>query len=210
MQRVTDDIKDIKLVVFHPASQLDVLVKVYTDNVEHYKSLKVKLIRETGSSAVLHTAKIDTSSVKITKSVNPGVLLHLPAIPIDSKPYSIQLESGLQGTKQQVHFFNANESFKYFEFEFRLKDSASDQRIKQTSPWSLVFIFAILICAYNIELIANFLNERFNFNINSLTNMISSPGGSPKPVTDYFDDAQIDQIVQSINSAKKKPKPKKI
>ncbi|CAG9855021.1 unnamed protein product [Phyllotreta striolata] len=207
---VTSDTTGLKLVVFRPATHMDILVKIHADNVEHYKSLKVKLTRELGSPAVLHTAKIDASSLKITNPINPGLLLHLPPVPVDGKPYSLQLESGLQAAKQQVHFFAADESFKYFEFEFRPKDGASEQRIKQTSPWSLVFIFAILVGAYNVELVANFLSDRFNFNASSLASLVSMPGAGAKPAPDYFDDAHIDQIVQSINNAKKKPKPKKL
>ncbi|XP_056645708.1 BOS complex subunit NOMO1 [Diorhabda sublineata] len=206
LESVKEDVKDLRLIVFSPVSQMDLLVKTYADNIDHYKSLRIKLIREIGSPTVIHTSKID-SVAKITKLVNPGILLYLPSLPTDGKPYSVQLESSLQGTQQQIHYFNANVSFRYLEFNFSLKHNISDQPIKQTSAWNLIFIFGILIAAYNIELIGNLLKEKFNFNVSGLSNYI--PNSSQKTVTDYYDDAQIEQIVQSINSAKKKPKPKK-
>lgn len=208
LESVKEDVKDLRLIVFRPVSQMDLLVKIYADNIDHYKALRIKLIREIGSPAVIHTSKIDSAASKITKLANPGILLYISSIPTDGKPYSVQLESGLQGTKQ-IQYFNANVSFRYFEFNFSLKHNVSDQPIKQTSAWNLVFIFGILVAAYNIELIVHFLKEKFNFNVSGLSHYIPIPNSSQKTVIDYYDDAQIDQIVQSINSAKKKPKPKK-
>lgn len=211
-QSISQDVKDLKLIVFRPAMQMDILVKVYAENIEHYKSLKIKLTRETGSSVVVHTVKIDSLSVKITNDINPGVLLHIPSLPIDNRLYSIQLETSLtQNTrwKPQVHHFNANTSFKYIELDFNAKSSISEQPIKQTSIWSLIFIFSIIFSLYNIELIANVLRDRFDFNINAITNLIPIPSVGQKNTADYYDNAQIDQIVQSINAVKKKPKPKK-
>uniref|UniRef100_V5G516 Nodal modulator 3 n=1 Tax=Anoplophora glabripennis TaxID=217634 RepID=V5G516_ANOGL len=209
---ISEDIKDLKLIVFRPATQMDVLVKIYAENVEHYKSLKVKLIRETGSSIIVHTAKIDALSLKLTNDINPGVLLHIPSLPIDNRLYSIQLETNLaQNTrwKPQIHHFNANTSFEYIELDFNAKSSISEQPIKQTSIWSLIFILSIIFSLYNIELVANVLKDKFDFNISAITNLIPIPSASQKNATDYYDNAQIDQIVQSINAVKKKPKPKK-
>ncbi|KAG5882400.1 hypothetical protein JTB14_008975 [Gonioctena quinquepunctata] len=208
---IREDVKNLRLIVFRPANQMDLLVRVYAENVDHYKSLKIKLIRDLGSPTVIHTAKIDTSSIKLSKNSNPGILVHLPFIPLDHKPYSVQLESSLvQNSKlhPEVHQFNANTSFKFIDFDFSVRDSISEQPIRQTSIWSLIFILSVLFTAYNIEIVANVLKEKFNFNISALTNLIPVP--NTKPVNDYYDDAQIDQIVQSINNAKKKPKPKKI
>lgn len=186
---------------------MDILVKVYAEDVEHYKQLKLKLSRELGSSVTVHTVKID-SATRVTKSNNPGVLVNLPAIPLDHRPYSLQLESSLaQSSKWQLEYFDANASFRYFEFRFNTKTNVTDQPIKQTSIWSLVFIFSVLAAIYNIELIASLLKEKLNFNLN-LYNLIPTPNSNQKNVNDYYDDAEIDQIVQSINNAKRKPKPK--
>ncbi|KAJ8945589.1 hypothetical protein NQ314_009109 [Rhamnusium bicolor] len=212
INNINRDINNLKLIVFRPATQMDVLVKVYADNIEHYKSLKVKLTREAGSSVVVHTAKVDISAMKLTKDINPGVLLHIPPLPIDERSYSIQLESNLVQNikwKPQIVHFNANTSFKFIELDFNVKSSISEQPIKQTSIWSLVFIFSILFAIYNIELIANVLRDKFNFNISALTNWIPVPSTNQKNTNDYYDNAQIDQIVQSINNVKRKPKPKK-
>nr|XP_023013784.1 nodal modulator 3 [Leptinotarsa decemlineata] len=208
---IKEDVRDLKLIVFRPAGKMDVLVRVYAENVDHYRSLKLKLTREYGTPTVIHTAKIDTSSLKLSKTINPGILVHLPTIPQDNKLYTLQLDSSLvQSTKwnSEVHQFSANTSFKFIDFDFNVRDSVSEQPIRQTSIFSLIFILTILFTAYNIEIVANWLNDKFNFNVNALINLV--PIQNPKPVSEYYDDAQIDQIVQNINNAKKKPKPKKI
>ncbi|KAJ8923473.1 hypothetical protein NQ315_010051 [Exocentrus adspersus] len=211
IENIAQDVKELKLIVFRPVSQMDILVKVYAENVDHYKSLKVKLTRELGSSVIVYTSKIDTS-IKLTNDINPGVLLHIPSIPIDSRPYAIQLETNLAQTtkwKPQIHHFNANTSFKFIELDFNVKSSNSEQPMKQTSIWSLIFILSIVCVLYNIDLVANILKDKFDFNISAVTNLIPIPSTSQKNTTDYYDNAQIDQIVQSINAVKKKPKPKK-
>lgn len=54
----TKDIEDLKFIVFRPVTNMDILVKVTADNPEHYKYLKVKLIRESSPSAVIHTSSL--------------------------------------------------------------------------------------------------------------------------------------------------------
>lgn len=203
--------KDLKLIVFKPVSQVDILVKVYAENIEHYKHLKVKLTREQGSSVVVHNIKVDPA-IKFSKSVNNGILIHMPSIPVDNNTYALQLDASLvqnSRSQHQVHHFIANKSFVYVELDFNVKNTISEQPIKQTSIWSLVFIFLVLFILYNIEFVAHVLRDKLNFNINSITNIIPVPNLNQKNVSDYYDDAQIDQIVQSINNAKKKPKVKK-
>ncbi|CAH1153826.1 unnamed protein product [Phaedon cochleariae] len=207
------DVRDLRLIIFRPASQMDILVRIYAENIDHYKSLKLKLARESGSSAVIQTVKVDSLSLRLTKAINPGILVHLSSVPIDNKLYTVQLESSfLQSTKYQpqLYHFGANESFKLIEFHVSVKDNISEQPIKRTSIWSLLFIFAVLCAAYNIEVVGSFLKEKFNFNISALTNLIPKISSNDKTLNDDYYDAQIDQIVQSINNAKKKPKPKKI
>ncbi|KAJ8968511.1 hypothetical protein NQ317_016159 [Molorchus minor] len=211
IKNITQDVHDLKLIIFRPSSHMDIMVKVYADNVEHYKSLKVKLTRETGSVHVIHTAKIDPS-IKLTKDNNPGVLLYIPSLPIDYRSYFIQLESSLtQNTKwrPEIHSFTANASFKFIELDFTLSNSISEQPIRQTSIWSLIFIFGVLFSVYNIDLIIGPMKDKINFNFSVITNLLHIPTANQKPATDYYDNAQIDQIVQSINNVKRKPKPKK-
>ncbi|VEN53892.1 unnamed protein product [Callosobruchus maculatus] len=208
INHIKEDARDLKLVVFRGATQTDILVRVYSANVDHYKSLKVKLFRESGSSAM--TAKIDAASVKLTKAANPGLMIYMPSVPLDNASYSLQLESSLlvQNKKWQYHDFLANTTFKYFELDFSPKSNIIDQPIRQTSIWTLLFIFVVLVVVYNVQAVAGFLKDRFDFNLSNLANFIPSPSSSQKSTGDYFDDADIDQIVQSINNTKKKPKAK--
>lgn len=205
IENVKEDIKDLKIIVFRPVTHTDILVKVHAKNVEHYKTLRLKVIRD-GSATILNT-KIDTSSVRITKDNNPGVLIHVPQLPSDGRSYVAQLESSLPSDVQWISpaaYFTTNSSFQFLELSFSVKTGSNDQHIKQTPVWTLLVIFGIITALYNIELIAPVLKERF-VNISNLANVVPNIN---KKNTEVYDNAEIDQIVQSINNLKKKNKPK--
>ncbi|CAH0562230.1 unnamed protein product [Brassicogethes aeneus] len=208
IENVKEDVKDLKIIVFRPVSYTDVMIKVLAQNIEHYKSLRLKVARE--SSTVILNTKIDTSTVKITKDNNPGVLIHLPSLPSDDKPYTAHLESTLPGdvkTISPIGYFNTNSSFQYLELTFAVKTGGNDQHIKQTSVWTLLIFIGIITVLYNIELVAPIVKDKFNFNLEHLSNYMPTIN---KKTVDNYDNAEIDQIVQSINNLKKKKPVRKI
>lgn len=195
------------MIVYRPLQNADVLVKVYTENAEHYKTLRVKVTRETPTSFILHTTKVDVSNLKLSDE-NQGILVHLPSVPLDGKLYTIQIESTLSQynkEKAPIHYFTSNSSFQFADLSFKIKSSNIEEQIKQTSVWTLLFIFAILFAIYNIDTVSRLVkNKLSNINleaINFKTKQINN---------EINDNADIDQIVQSINATKRKPKPRKI
>lgn len=206
-QLVTNDIYDIKLIVYRPAQNADVLVRVYTVNPEHYKTLRLKVTKESSTSFVVHTTKIDASNLKLTDD-NSGLLVHLPSVPLDGNMYSIQIESSLPQYKKEkttIHSFVSNSSFQFAELTFAVKSNNIEEQIKQTSVWTLIFIFLLLIVIYKIDILTSLLSNKIS-NINLDMNSFRS-----KPINNEVNDnMDIDKIVQSINATKRKPKPRKI
>ncbi|KAJ3639563.1 hypothetical protein Zmor_002915 [Zophobas morio] len=208
LEKVNQDVNGLQLVIFRPVSHMDLLVKVYAKNPEHYKSLRLKVICESSSSGIVYTGRVDTSSVAITSDYNQGVLIHIPPLPLDGRTYSVHLESNLNNKLEpEPQLFVANSSFKYVELDFIVKSSMVEQDIKRTSVWTLVLIFAIMFAVYNIDKVSYFLKEMLG---GYVTDFLSS-ATKKSPTSDYpGDNDDIDQIVQSINAVKRKPKPKKL
>uniref|UniRef100_A0A1Y1NI64 SD-repeat containing protein B domain-containing protein n=1 Tax=Photinus pyralis TaxID=7054 RepID=A0A1Y1NI64_PHOPY len=205
---VNNDLHNIKFTIFRSTPNTDIMVRIFAENPEVYKNLKVKLTRESTPSTVVHTSKIDSSNYKIVKENNVGVLIQIPSVPMDKKQYSLYLESGPLSSKikANTYYFTANTSFKYIYMEYLTKANAVEQNIKQTSVWTLLFIFVILIAMYNIDITSQFLKDqcaKFNFaSINWFVNYFRKPSTS-----EYVLDAnEIDQIVQNINATKRKVK----
>ncbi|XP_015834614.2 BOS complex subunit NOMO1 [Tribolium castaneum] len=207
VERVSQDIHGLQLVIFRPATHMDLLVKVYAKNPEHYKSLRLKVVCETASSGIVYTGRVDTSSIAITADYNQGVLVQVPPLPLDGKTYSVHLESNLNNKLEpEPETFIANSSFKYVELDFIVKSSMVEQEIKQTSIWTLVLIFSIMFAVYNIDKVSQFLKEMLGGYVSDFLNSANKKSAT----SDYSgDNDDIDQIVQSINAVKRKPKPKK-
>ncbi|RZC36994.1 uncharacterized protein BDFB_006360, partial [Asbolus verrucosus] len=205
--KITKDIHGLQLVIFRPITHLDLLVKVYAKNPEHYKSLRLKVVCESSSSAIVYTGRVDTASVTITTDFNHGVLVQIPPLPFDGKTYSVHLESNLNNKLEpEPELFVANSSFKYVELDFIVKSNVTEQDIKQTSVWTLVLIFSIMFAVYNIDKVSHFLKDMLGGYVAEIVNSTSKK----TTANDYaVDNDDIDQIVQSINAVKRKPKPKK-
>ncbi|XP_017778651.1 PREDICTED: nodal modulator 1 [Nicrophorus vespilloides] len=204
---ITSDITDVHMVVFRTSPNTDIMVKVHTANPEHYKNLRVKLARESSPAGLVHSVKVDTNNYKITKDYNPGIMIQIPSVPYDGKSYSLQLESStpaLNKGNAQIKFFAADSSLKFIQLDFIMKSSQTDQHIKQTSIWTLAFIFGMMIAAYNIDKIVQLV--KFKIPVNNVENL-----WKPKTVTpEYVPVEEIDQIVENINSVKRKVKSKRI
>ena len=209
-QNITNDVDNLNLIAFTTSSSTDILAKVYTDNPEHYKTLQVNVFRETHKSGLIYTIRIDPSSYKLTESNNIGLLVHLSSVPLDNKLYSVQIESTLaQFNKiQHAQYFTSNSSFKFLTLNFVADIKNSEQQIKQTSVWSLLFIFNIMVVIYNIDKITLLLKEWF-IKVNSTEGftIFKIKHTVRENIADIND---IDQIVQNINAIKQKVKSKKI
>ncbi|KAH1023307.1 hypothetical protein HUJ04_012539 [Dendroctonus ponderosae] len=201
IKNINEDAKDLHIKVFRPVMITDVLLKIVAENVEHYRFLKVNLYRETTNPSLIYTTSIDNLNAKIEKNRNHGILVHLPTLQLDNNDYSIHLEPShsLKG-RPLIEYFNANSSFKYIEINFNPKTNVKEQPIKQTSVWAIVFIFVVLIVAYNIQIVLDLLKEHLNFNIENLSAYIPI-SSNYRSVNDYDND--IDQLVEDINNTRK-------
>lgn len=206
-----DDVFDLKFVVIRKITTADILLKVYAKDIEHYKTLRLKVVRELPTPHLVHLTKLDMSNYRFTKDYNYGVLVSLLPIPADGKTYSIQLESSISqksALRSQVQSFVSNSTFKYFELDFVVKENQTEQHMKQTSVWTLVFIFSFILLVYNADKVYAFVGPQFaKLDVNQVVSKLkpkSVPVEQPMSTTD------IDQIVQSINAVKRKPKLKKI
>lgn len=151
------------------------------------------------------------SHYKITKDYNYGVLVHVPSVPLDGKTYTLQLESSVaqkSNWKSQVQSFVSNSTFKYLELDFVVKANQTEQHMKQTSVWTLVFIFSFILVVYNAEKVYALCGLQLSkFDVNQI---VSKWKQKSQPVEHPVSTSDIDQIVQSINAVKRKPKLKKI
>lgn len=132
----------------------------------------------------------------------------MPSVPLDGKVYSIQIESTLPQYNQEeatIQYFTSNTSFQFAELSFVVKASNIEDQIKQTSLWTLFFIFGMLIGVYNIEIVTSTLKNKL-----SNVNFDFTQFKTKQSHNDSNDNTDIDQIVQSINATKRKPKPRKI
>lgn len=206
-QNIKDDLYGFRFIIQKRETNAAVLLKVYTQDPELYKTLKVTIYRESAPSEQIYSAKLDV--YKLTPDTNNGVLLQAPSIPIDGKAYSVQVEPTInQGSrdKVQTHYFISNETFKFIEIKYLVKSSNPDSHMKQTSVWTLIGVFTLVLAVYNTERIFNFAKRKTS---------ATSTAASVKPnkqqqSNEVVDNNDIDLIVQNIYAVKRRQKPKKI
>lgn len=206
------DIHDIKLIALRHIQHMDIVVQVLSSKPEYFRSLRLKLCKESNPSSPVYNVRLDPTMYKATGSNEHGILIHLPPLAVDNKPYFVQLESSLSQAahnyKTDIEYFIANTSFKYIKMEFNPQSPIQDQDIGHTSVLALPFILLCMIGVYNIQQISKFITEILNkYNLNFSNVFVKSKSPS---VDRSVDNDEIDQIVQNINAVKRKVRPRKI
>ncbi|XP_060516095.1 BOS complex subunit NOMO3 [Cylas formicarius] len=201
VKNINEDVKNLSIIVFYPIPKLTVLVKVYAENADHYKALKLKLYCDSDGPTLLHSISLENQAKGIEG--NYGLLIAFPALTVNGKLYSVHLESSQIKSKARARYFNANSTFKYIELDFKIKSTIIEQPIKQTSLWTVVFIILVLAGLYNIQFLSTIVKENVNFNFNHLVNLL--PLQNSRKVASY-NETDIDQIVQDINNIRSKKK----
>lgn len=199
------------MTVVHQVPTMDITAYVTSPDPENFKNLRIKLCKESNPNSPIINMKLDPSLYRTQKHQNPGVLVHLPNLPLDNKLYFIRLESVTPQTSQTYEpiqfYFNANTSFKNINLEYRPIVTHGDQAIGQTSVLILPFIVLCIVMFYNIDKITKICIEQINkLEINSLNTLI------PRYTTltnDKTSNDDIDEIVQNINAPKIKKKVRK-
>lgn len=206
--QISKDIHGLRLIAFHPISRTDVSIHIVSSQLEHYRTLRVKLCREESPDSPVHSAKLDVQqSGKINQIYNAGFLVHLPPLPADGRKYFVQLESslsqGLHKYKTFPVYFEANSSFKYIKLPFSAEKSIDHGDMNQTSIVALPFIM-LVACA--------FLNrDKLWAWLNTLVEKWSKPAPTSRvpvqtiPIDPRADDIFVEQIM-NINKRKTKPR----
>ncbi|XP_026483060.1 LOW QUALITY PROTEIN: nodal modulator 1-like, partial [Ctenocephalides felis] len=211
VQVLDKDIEGLKIIVFHPITQMDVTAHITASNIDHYKSLRVKLFRENSMDSPLHSVKLENPNFQ-KGGRNPGLRVMFPRIPLDGKNYFVQLESTLSPNQYKYHTpavqFLASSSFKHINLDFNATTKASEQDLNQTSMLALPMIILVSLVFFNQQKVSDFLQIVGD----KLSSVQLKPSNSQFAVQQnvVVDHREIEQIVQNINAVKKKPKPKKI
>ncbi|XP_071858725.1 BOS complex subunit NOMO3 isoform X2 [Bombus fervidus] len=206
--RTSSDVRDLRLVAFHPIARTDVSVHVLSMQPEHYRTLKVKLCREDTPDSPIHTSRLNTQQLsKVDSAYNAGFLVHFPPLQADGKKYFVQLESSLSHALHKYRtipfYFEANSSFKYVKLTFDAERKVDQSDMNQTSVVALPFIIFITIAFFNREKLWSWLNvliERW-----PKSAPISRTPIQAVPVDSRADDIIVEQIM-NINKRKMKPR----
>lgn len=206
--QTSSDIRNLRLVAFHPISRTDVSVHIMSAQPEHYRTLKVKLCREDAPDSPIYTSKLESQQVnKVGSAYNAGFLVHLPPLQTDGKKYFVQLESSLSHTLHKYRtipfYFEANSSFKYVKLTFNAERKVDQSDMNQTSIVALPFIMFIAFAFFNREKLWLWLNtliERWSKPV-----PISRTPVQAVPIDPRADDIIVEQIM-NINKRKTKPR----
>lgn len=213
LQADHQDTSGIKLVALRQTQHMDIVVHVLSSKIEYFRSLRLKLCKENFPNSPIYSIRLDPSLYKSTGTSTPGVLLHLPPLPLDNKSYFIQLEStlsqALHNYKTDIEYFIANTSFKHVVLNFNPQSQVQDHDIGHTSVLALPFLLLVILVAYNMQQISKFLMDIISkYNLNNFTSALFKKKTSS--ATRVVDTDEIDQIVQNINVIKRKVRPRKV
>lgn len=118
------DIENLRLIAIQPHQLTDVNVLVRSANVDHYKTLRLKLSPEESPGSPVFSTKLESGG---SQHLNPGHMYVMPRLQPDNKTYILQLESTLSklthNYDEEIVYFNSDGKFKHFTFNFVAKVS---------------------------------------------------------------------------------------
>ncbi|XP_048489214.1 nodal modulator 1 [Plutella xylostella] len=205
-QVIEKDISGVRLIAIQPHQLTDATVLIHAPNVDHYKSLRLKLALEDNPASPVYTTKLDAAGYHGNN--NPGLMYVLPRLPADNKTYVLTVESSLSKAthsyEDEVVYFTSDGQYKSFDIEFAPKVKSGDQELRQTSllvvpllaALGAAFLYRDVLIAQLIEAASGALDRA-----RVKTTRVQRP--------EVLDKASIDQIVSSVNAAGKKQGKKK-
>ncbi|PNF29184.1 Nodal modulator 1 [Cryptotermes secundus] len=206
------DVTDLRLVVFHPITQMDLTVHVQTTNPEHLRTLRAKLCREDSPDSPVHIVKLDSPNGKSpsSKGTNAAMLV-FPSLPADGRGYFLQLESTLSHsthsyTTHAVHF-KANSSFRLVKLSFKPEPKVLEHELVHSSYFALPLIIMAVVIYFNHVKILPFLN----WIVQSLSSSLTTGVNTSRAINTTSDHAAVDAVMVEpiINVTKRKLKPRK-
>ncbi|XP_049779932.1 nodal modulator 3 [Schistocerca cancellata] len=203
------DIKDIRLIVFYPLTQMDVTANVQAPNVEHLRTLRAKLCREDAPESPIHVVKLDSTPGRSTKGHNAAMIM-FPPIPADGRNYFLQLESTLSRathtyTTHAVHF-RANSSFKHIKLTFQPEPKVVEQDIGHTSYMTLPLIIIVVLAYINRVKVVPVLNRLVQSLNTPASPQSSGSGRTTIPQDHNAADAVMVEPILNVRSRKIKPR----
>ena len=139
---VDSDVSGLRFSVIKTVNQADVFVTVDVAEVEHLKTIKLNLFRDDQPGVALHSVKMDHSPLAI-----------LPALPMDSRKYFLQLESNLGRHHYDYQTaelsFTANTSVQHLSLRFHPRRKTNETaETTQVSIRSVLLVILIALAAH--------------------------------------------------------------
>jgi hypothetical protein len=212
LQAADGDVTDLRLVVFHPITQMDLTVHVQTTNPEHLRTLRAKLCREDSPDSPVHIIKLDSPNGKSpSRKSTSSAMLVFPSLPADGRGYFLQLESSLPHsthsyTTHAVHF-KANTSFRLVKLSFKPEPKALEHELGHSSYFILPLMIISVVMYFNHMKILPFVNWISQSLSISLTSGVNT--GRAMNMTSDHTAADAVMVEPIINVTKRKLRPRK-
>jgi hypothetical protein len=212
LQAADGDVTGLKLIVFHPITQMDLTVQVQAANPEHLWTLRAKLCREDSPDSPVHIIKLDSPNGKppLRKSACSTMLV-FPSLPADGRGYFLQLESTLPQsthlyTTHAVHF-KANASFRLVKLSFKPEPKVLEHELGHSSYFALPLMIIALVMYFNHLKILPYVNRISQ----SLSSSLTSGVNTGRATNTTSDHAAADAVMVEpiINVTKRKLRPRK-
>lgn len=212
MQATDGDVTGLRLIVFHPLSQMDLTVHVQATNPEHLRTLRAKLCREDSPDSPVHIIKLDSANGKSPSSRGTNTaMLVFPSLPADGRGYFLQLESTLPHsthsyTTHAVHF-KANTSFKLVKLSFKPEPKILEQELGHSSYFALSLMIIGLVAYFNQQKVLPFVN----WIAQSLSSSLMTGVNTSRVTNASSDHSAVDAVMVEpiVSVTKRKLKPRK-
>ncbi|XP_048249948.1 nodal modulator 1-like [Haliotis rufescens] len=186
------DFQDVNVIAFRHLNQLDISGNIIVPQ-EHLASLKVLLYREDSPDSPIHTINMAVTT-----------FFYMPSLPIDSKVYTIRVEStlhkGMYDYSLPEVLFTANTTYHHFTLVFQPKRKSLEQELSSGSFLLLPLLLGAVYLAYNYQKVLPFMSQ----GIDQVQSMMKPPQydvmtATPEPMQD----------ISAAAAARKKAKPRK-
>ncbi|XP_034104568.1 nodal modulator 3 [Drosophila albomicans] len=208
-----EDVRNINLIAINPIKIVDITARIFASHNDFYKTLRIVMYKRGSSDSPVFSQKV-ASPLNPKSSINPGIMVYFPRIPLDGKSYVVELQSTLSDKtysyKLPSFSFVADKVSVYMKLEFNPEVRATEADLNQNSIGALVLIALVAIAFFKQDLAVTFLT----FVWDKLSDIIAEIAQRQKGKTSVkknepINQREIEQMADQINAIKKK-KVKKI
>lgn len=184
-----EDVRDLKLIVLRPFSQMDIAAKVDTDP-QHLSSLVARLYRDDLPESPIHTIKL---------GLHPYFML--PPMTADRRTYFLRLESSLPTSQYEYSTpeltFVADSSFKHLNLSFKPTLRAVDAEMSQGTVVGFAIAIVLVTVAFNYEKLGPMAEKA-----SEIMNDFSAPRTNQKFTSVSSDIPIIEAVRKKVKSRK--------